>query len=81
MFLLDAINLGLHVRVPALDQDGEFTRQPTRAKPVEYDFLRRALDQGIRQSPRRFFEPHGSAAPSTEGEGWACRHEHPDKDD
>jgi hypothetical protein len=30
MFLVDEINPGLYVRVPTLDQDGEFTHQPTR---------------------------------------------------
>jgi hypothetical protein len=32
---VDAIDLGLHLGMPALDQDGEFTDQPARAKPVE----------------------------------------------
>ena len=81
MFLLDAINLGLHVRVPALDQDGEFTRQPTRAKPVEYISSAGHLTKASARAPDASFEPHGSAAPSTEGRRWACRHEHPDKDD
>ena len=35
MFLVEAIDLGLHLGMPALDQDGEFTHQPSRAKPVE----------------------------------------------
>jgi hypothetical protein len=35
MFLVDAINLGLHLGMPALAQDGEFAGQPSRAKPVE----------------------------------------------
>ena len=35
MFLVDAINLGLYLGMPALDQDGEFADQPSRAKPVE----------------------------------------------
>jgi hypothetical protein len=33
--LLDAIDLDLHLGMPALDQDGEFTDQPARVKPVE----------------------------------------------
>jgi hypothetical protein len=34
--LVDAINLGLHLGMPALDQDREFADQPSRAKPIEY---------------------------------------------
>jgi len=56
MFLVDAIDLGLHLGMPALDEDGEFTNQPSRAKPVEYDFLRGAFSKGIRQYRKRFFE-------------------------
>jgi hypothetical protein len=32
MLLVDAINLGLHLGMPALEQDGEFTHQPSRAR-------------------------------------------------
>jgi hypothetical protein len=35
MLLVDAINLGLHLGMPVLDQDREFADQPSRAKPVE----------------------------------------------
>ena len=35
MLLVDAIDLGLHLGMPTLDQDGEFADQPSRAKPVE----------------------------------------------
>jgi hypothetical protein len=35
MLLVNAVNLGLHLGMPALDQDGEFTHLPARAKPVE----------------------------------------------
>jgi hypothetical protein len=35
MLLVDAIDLGLNLGMPALDQDGEFADQPSRAKPVE----------------------------------------------
>ena len=35
MLLVNAVDLGLHLGMPALDQDGEFTHQPARAKPVE----------------------------------------------
>ena len=35
MLLVDAINLGLHLGMPALDQDRDFADQPSRAKPVE----------------------------------------------
>jgi hypothetical protein len=35
MLLVDAIDLGLNFGMPTLDQDGEFTHQPSRAKPVE----------------------------------------------
>ena len=35
MLLVDAINLGLHLGMPALDQDRELADQPSRAKPVE----------------------------------------------
>ena len=47
MLLVDAINLGLHLGMPALDQDRELTDQPSRAKPVEKDFLCWALGQGV----------------------------------
>jgi hypothetical protein len=30
MLLVDAMDLGLHLGMPALDQDGEFTDQPSR---------------------------------------------------
>jgi hypothetical protein len=30
MFLVDAIDLGLDLGMPALDQDGEFADQPSR---------------------------------------------------
>jgi hypothetical protein len=30
MLLVDAIDLGLHLGMPALDRDGEFTHQPSR---------------------------------------------------
>jgi len=35
MLLVDEIDPGLHVGVPALDQEREFADQPSRAKPVE----------------------------------------------
>src|SRR4051794_12060779 len=35
MLLVDAINLGLHLGMPALDQDREFADQPSRTKPFE----------------------------------------------
>ena len=35
MFLVDEIDPGLHLGMPALDQHGEFTHQPARAKPVK----------------------------------------------
>src|SRR4051794_2768726 len=57
-----AIALGLHLGMPTLDEDGEFTNQPSRAKPVEYDFLRRAFSQGIRQFRHRFCKWAGHAA-------------------
>jgi hypothetical protein len=62
MLLVDEIDPGLHVGMPALDQDREFTHQPARAKPLEHDFLRRALGQGIRQCRQCFFEWAGHAA-------------------
>ena len=34
MVPIDAIDLGLHLWMPALDQDREFADQPSRAKPV-----------------------------------------------
>ena len=39
MLLVDAIDLGLHLGMPALDYDREFADQPSRAKPVEQNFL------------------------------------------
>ena len=39
MLLVDAIDLGLQLGMPALDQDRELTDQPSRAKPVEKDTL------------------------------------------
>ena len=47
--LVDAIDLSLHLGMPALHQDGEFPDQSSRAKPLEQDFLRRTLGQGIGQ--------------------------------
>ena len=35
MLLVDAINLGLHLGMPALDEDGEFADQSARAKPFK----------------------------------------------
>jgi hypothetical protein len=49
MFLVDAIDLGLHLGMPALDQDGECTHQSSRAKPIEYEFVYWTLSQGIRR--------------------------------
>ena len=34
MLLVDAIDLGLHFGMPALDQDGEFTDQPVGGRRV-----------------------------------------------
>ena len=39
MLLVDAIDLGLHLGMPALDYDREFADQPSRATPVEQNFL------------------------------------------
>ena len=63
MLLVNAINLGLHLGMPALDQDRELTDQPSRAKPVEKDFLRRALGQGVGQCSQCLFQ-RGHAASS-----------------
>jgi len=49
MLLVDAIDLGLHLGMPALDQDGECTHQSSRAKPIEYEFVYWTLSQGIRR--------------------------------
>ena len=43
MLPVDAIDLGLHVGMSALHQDGELAHQSSRAKPFKQDFLRRAL--------------------------------------
>ena len=56
MLPVNAIDLGLHLGMPALDQDGELTDQPSRAKPVEQDFLRRSFGQDIGQCSQCFFE-------------------------
>ena len=47
MLPVNAIDLGVHLGMPALDQDRELTDQPSRAKPVEKDFLCWALGQGV----------------------------------
>ena len=39
MLLVDAIDLNLHLGMPALHQDGEFADQSSRAKPFKQDFL------------------------------------------
>ena len=51
MLPVNAIDLGLHLGMPALDQDRELTDQPSRAKPVEKDFLCWALGR------RRLVQP------------------------
>ena len=56
VFFVNAIDLGLHCGMPALHQVGEFADQPSRAKPLKQDFLRRALGQGIGKIDQRFFE-------------------------
>ena len=45
MLPVNAMDLGLHLGMPALDKNRELTDQPSRAKPVEKDFLCWALGQ------------------------------------
>ena len=56
MLLVDAINLGLHLGMPLLEQGGKLADQPCGAEPLKKDFFRRALGQGIRQCIQSLLE-------------------------
>ena len=68
MLLVDAIDLGLHLGMPALDHDGKFTHQPARAKPVESDSFCWELGQYICQCSQCFFERDHAASSNRAGE-------------
>ena len=51
MLPVNAIDLGLHLGMPALDQE-ESSPTRSRAKPVEKDFLRRALGKASASAAR-----------------------------
>ena len=59
MLFVDAIDLGLHLWRPALDQDGEFADQPARATTCEtaIELLLSAFAVQAANYPAQLFKP------------------------